>query len=199
VVITPLLLFFALGVASSGVLADSADPSQQLFGGLPLDLAIKQVRGNGTLAFAAFEDPNCPHCWQMAKDTADLSDVTIYTFIYPILSDASKDVAKAIWCAPNRTKAWRAWMISRTVPTWSECNTESITKILALGKAMKISSVPTIFLANGDRISGAKSRMELEMAISSPKVRTFQSRQRIDEKIHGSQDTRSMLPQRALD
>lgn len=172
---TRLLIIFALAITSGRVLADSTDPAQQLFGGLPLDLAIKQVRGNGTLTFATFDDPNCPYCAQMVKDNADLTDVTIYTFIYPVLSDASKDIAKSIWCAPNSGKAWEAWMISRTIPAGSPCNTDALVKIIALGKAMKVRSVPTIFLANGDRISGAKSRMEFEMAISSPKVRTFQA------------------------
>lgn len=175
-VITRLLFIFALAIASGQVLADSTDPSQQLFGGLPLDLAIKQVRGNGTLTFATFDDPYCPYCAQKVKDNADLTDVTIYTFIYPVLSDASKDIAKSIWCAPNRAKAWEAWMISRIVPPRSLCNTDALVKIVALGEAMKIRSVPTIFLANGDRISGAKSRMEFEMAISSPEVRTFQAK-----------------------
>jgi thiol:disulfide interchange protein DsbC len=170
-----LLLTLTLAVTGFGVLADSTDPSRQLFGGLPLDLAIKQVRGNGTLTFATFEDPNCLYCEQMAKDTADLSDVTIYTFIYPVLSDASKDIAKSIWCAPDRRKAWNEWMTSRVVPAGSACNTDAIAKIIALGKTKKIRSVPTIFLANGDRISGAKSRVELEMAISSPQVRLFQA------------------------
>ena len=173
--ITRQLLIFALAITSGAVVADSTDPSQQLFGGLPLDLAIKHVRGNGTLTFATFEDPDCPFCAQMAKGTADLSDVTIYTFIYPVLSDASMDIAKSIWCAPNRANAWEAWMISRTLPVGPACNTDAITKIVELGAARKIRSVPTIFLANGDRISGAKSRMELEMAISSPKVRLFQA------------------------
>ena len=173
--VTRLLFIFVLAVTSSGVLADSPDPSRQLFGGLPLDLAIKEVRGNGALTFATFEDPNCPYCEQMARDIADLSDVTIYTFIYPVLSDASEEIAEAIWCAPNRSKAWKAWMTSRSIPAKSACNTEAIAKIVALGKEMKIHSVPTIFLANGERISGARSRMELEMAISSPKVRIFQA------------------------
>lgn len=169
------LVIVILAMACGRVLAGPAAASSKLFGGLPLELAFKQVRGSGTLTFATFEDPNCPYCRQMAKDTADMGDVTIYTFIYPVLSEDSKRIAKVIWCAPNRTKAWKTWMTSGKLPRASACNTDGIDEIVALGKTMKIRSVPTVFLANGDRMSGAKSRMELEMALISPKVRSFQA------------------------
>lgn len=168
-------LVVVLAVNCGEVLADSVNPSRQLFRGLPLDLAIKEVRGNGLRTFAAFEDPNCPHSRRLAVETADITDVTIYTFPYPILSTASRKAAEAIWCAPEPSKAWKAWMIHQTAPKGSVCDTGAIDKIITLGKTMKIRSVPTIFLANGERYAGEKSRIELEMAISSPKVLGFQA------------------------
>lgn len=166
------LLFVA---TCSRVMAAPVDPSPQLFGGLPLNIAIKDVRGNGMRALATFEDPNCIYCRQLAKELAEVTDVTIYTFLYPILSPSSKKTAEAIWCSPDQSKAWSAWMIFSIAPKPSNCDTGSIQKVIALGKSMKLRSVPTIFLANGERYTGGKSKFELEMAISSPKVMIFQS------------------------
>ena len=40
------------------------------FAELPLDLAIKQVRGTGKRVIATFEDPNCGYCKKLAKELA---------------------------------------------------------------------------------------------------------------------------------
>lgn len=174
---TPFRLWFtvALLLACEMVYADATNPSKQPFGGLPLELAIKQVRGNGLRAFATFEDPYCPYCKRLALATADMTDVTIYTFLYPVLTPSSRKTADAIWCAPNRNKAWATWMSSGRIPKAPACNTGTIDQILALGKSMKIRGVPTIFLANGERYTGEKSKLDLEMAISSPTVMRFQA------------------------
>lgn len=164
-----------LAMPCGEILADSKVPSPRLFGGLPLDIAIKDVRGNGTRMLASFEDPNCIYCRQLAKELADMTDVTIYTFPYPILSASSKNISVAIWCSSDRSRAWNAWMASRAAPKAPSCDADDIDKVMALGKSMNIRSVPTIFLANGERYTGGKSRFELEMAISSPKVMVFQS------------------------
>lgn len=173
-------LTIALALACGTVNADAPDRSKQLFGGLPLEFAIKQVRGNGLRTFATFEDPYCPYCKRLALETAEFTDVTIYTFLYPVLTASSRKTADAIWCAPNRSKAWAAWMSSRRVPKAPACDTGTIDQILALGKSMKIQGVPTIFLANGERYTGEKSKLALEMAISSPKVMGFQAELKIN-------------------
>lgn len=171
-------LAFLLTVTCSEVLADSADPSPQLFGGLPLNIAIKEVRGNGVRMLAIFEDPNCPYCRQLVKEFSDVTDVTIYTYLYPILTASSKTTSEAIWCSADRSKAWNAWMITHTVPKAPGCDAGAIDKVMALGKSMNIRGVPAIFLANGERYTGGRSRLELELAISSPKVMSFQAKLR---------------------
>ena len=49
------------------------------------------------------------------------------------------------------------------------CSAEQVVDslYLALGKSMNIRSVPAIFLANGERYTGGKSRLELELAIQT--------------------------------
>ncbi|NDC09803.1 MAG: hypothetical protein EBZ75_10760, partial [Oxalobacteraceae bacterium] len=68
------------------------------FSDLPLDLALKQVNGNGKRVLAVFEDPRCPHCRNLRRELIKLENATIYTFPYPILSQESEDKSRAVWC-----------------------------------------------------------------------------------------------------
>ena len=125
------------------------------FSELPLDLAVKTVRGRGTRVFATFEDPNCGYCKRFAKDLQGIDDITVYTFLYPILSPDSELKAKQIWCAPDKTKAWLGWMVEGNTPTGDgKCN-HPTEKIKALGDKLRITGTPTLFFSNGERVGGA--------------------------------------------
>jgi thiol:disulfide interchange protein DsbC len=138
------------------------------FSDLPLNLAVKQVRGSGKRVFATFEDPNCGYCKKLAKDLQAMNDVTIYTFLYPILSPDSSEKSKAIWCAGDRAKAWNDWMINNTNPGGkTDCDTSAVDKVVALGQKLNIRGTPTIFLSNGERIPGAVSAAKLEQSIAA--------------------------------
>jgi thiol:disulfide interchange protein DsbC len=164
-----LALLAALWCGLAGA-ADTAPKSAIEFSALPLELAVTQVRGSGRRVFATFEDPNCGYCKEFARQLADTDDVTIHTFIYPILSADSRAKARAIWCAPDRAAAWRDWMTSGKSPPPRRCDAHAIDEILALGRKLKIRATPTIFLADGERLSGLPDAMEFQMAISSPKA-----------------------------
>ncbi|MBK7662370.1 MAG: DsbC family protein [Sterolibacteriaceae bacterium] len=132
------------------------------FSELPLDLAVKTVRGKGTRVFATFEDPNCGYCKRFAKDLQNVDDITIYTFLYPILSADSEQKAKQIWCAPDKTKAWLGWMIEGNTPTGDgKCN-HPTEKVKTLGEKLRVSGTPTIFFSNGERVSGAVPAAQLD-------------------------------------
>jgi thiol:disulfide interchange protein DsbC len=137
------------------------------FSALPLDLAVKTVRGRGTRVLVTFEDPNCVYCRALAKELAQLGDVTIYTFLYPILSPDSRDKSRAIWCASDRVAAWQRWMESRTPPTGpglAKCD-PPVDKVLALGKKWRIAITPTMFLASGRRLTGFMPAGTIEGAL----------------------------------
>lgn len=55
------------------------------FSDLPLDRAIKQVRGDGKRVLATFEDPNCGYCKRLAKELLKLDNVTVYVFLYAFI------------------------------------------------------------------------------------------------------------------
>lgn len=141
------------------------------FSDLPLDSAIKQVKGDGKRVIAVFEDPNCGYCKRLRQTTLkNVDNVTIYTFMYNILSDDSFVKSKNIWCAPNRSKAWDDWMINgKAAPAAAEnCETPN-DKVLALGQKLKITGTPAIFFADGTRIPGAIDQKTLEAKLATVK------------------------------
>jgi len=139
--------------------------AQIKFSDLPLELAVMTVRGNGKRIFATFEDPNCGYCKKLAKDTVNMTDITMYTFLLPILSADSVEKSKSIWCAGDRSKAWREWMVNGVTPTTATCAAPT-DKVLALAQKYNIHGTPTIFLANGERIPGAVPAARLEQDLN---------------------------------
>jgi thiol:disulfide interchange protein DsbC len=135
------------------------------FDQLPIENAIKTVRGTGERTIAVFADPDCPYCHNLEKELAGLTDVTIYTFLYPLTSlhPDARNKAHAIWCAPDRSEAWHDWMIlDKGAPASSEdCKQDPIEAVMTLGSTLKINSTPVIFLENGHRISGTRSAAQL--------------------------------------
>ena len=132
---------------------------------LPLELAFKRVKGKGERKLAVFSDPDCPFCKRIEKDMTKLDNVTIYMFLYPIESLHPNAPARArdIWCSPERTKAWDAYMLNGTAPASAKAGCETpVDKIVAFADKHKISGTPTLFFANGDRIPGAITLDEIE-------------------------------------
>ncbi len=133
------------------------------FESLPLDFAIKTVKGNGKRKVAVFSDPDCPYCKRLEKDLANVTDVTIYTFLYPIPSlhpDAARK-SKAIWCAPNRQKAWDDYMLRGVLAADKSCDSP-IDEIQAVGQKYKMNGTPTLVFADGRVVPGAISTSDME-------------------------------------
>lgn len=89
---------------------------------LPLEHAIKATKGNGKRKLVVFSDPNCPYCKRLEKELANVTNVTVYTLLYPVLN-GSVPTATAIWCSPDRLKAWEGFMLSDVAPTGKTCDT----------------------------------------------------------------------------
>lgn len=144
--------------------------AERQFNSLPLDLAVKQVRGSGKNIMVTFEDPNCGYCKKLAKDILTLKDVTVYTFLYPVLGDDSFDKSKAIWCAPDKSKAWTDWMNNGKAPPaiTAKCDTAGLDKSAQLGRRLRINGTPAIFFASGERIGGYIPAQEIEKRFVAP-------------------------------
>lgn len=132
---------------------------------LPLDGAFKTVRGNGKRMLAVFSDPNCPYCKRFEKDLAKVDDITIYTFLYPILSQDSHDKSKAVWCSPDKVKAWDDFMLKGITPAAGRCDTP-VERNVEFGRKYRINGTPTVIFVNGERVPGAIPAEQVEKLLA---------------------------------
>lgn len=133
------------------------------FSGLPLNLAMKSVKGNGKRKIAVFEDPNCIYCKHLEKTLDDINNVTIYRFTYNILAPDSHTKSHNIMCSSNPTQAWRDWMVNGKAAPEAPASCKDVgPQVLALGQKLKITGTPTIFFTDGSRIPGAIDGPSLE-------------------------------------
>ena len=141
------------------------------FDALPLKDAFTQVRGNGKRKLAVFEDPNCGYCKRFERDLQKVNDVTIHTFLIPILSADSVEKSKNIWCAKDKNKAWLDWMVRDQPAAKASCDTSALERNLAFSKKHKITGTPTLFFADGSRVPGAIGAEQIEKTLASAKPR----------------------------
>ena len=140
------------------------------FADLPFDSAIKMVKGDGKRVMAIFEDPNCGYCKRFRKTLQGMDNITVYTFMYNILSDDSAVKSKNIWCSTDKNKAWDEWMLNgKVAPTAAASCATPNEKISALGQKLRISGTPTIFFTDGSRLPGAVDVKALEAKWASIK------------------------------
>lgn len=138
--------------------------SLRQFNALPFDLALKQVRGSGKNVLVTFEDPNCGFCKKLAKELQAVKDVTVYTFLFPVLGEDSTRKAQAIWCASDRTGVWDDWMLGGKMPPSKpgRCDLTGLEKSMELGRKLRVSGTPTLFFATGERVGGYIPATEIE-------------------------------------
>ena len=122
------------------------------FNSLPLDQAIKVVKGNGSRKLVVFSDVDCPYCKRLERnELANITDVTVYTFLYPIeqLHPDAANKSKLIWCANNRVKAWEDWILRDQLPSSAGNCEVPLEKVGQLAKKAGVTSTPTLIFADG--------------------------------------------------
>ena len=139
------------------------------FAALPLKDAIVWKQGTGASKMAVFADPNCGYCKRFEKDTVNLKNVTVYTFLYPILGGDSPQRSRDVWCAKDPTKVWREWMIEgKSLPrTMGQCDDSALPRVMALGRRLRITGTPTLIFENGKRVPGALPAEEVEKHLAA--------------------------------
>lgn len=137
------------------------------FSKLPLDLAVKKVKGNGSRKMAYFTDPNCGFCKKLERELQNVSDVTLYMFLYPIF-DGSAEKVRAVWCSKDKVKAWDNLMLNGVQPAAGKCDAP-IVKVMELGRKLKVNGTPALIFANGVLIPGYMPAAELEKALDNNK------------------------------
>ena len=137
------------------------------FASLPLELAIKKVKGSGERKLAVFSDADCPFCARLENDLKGIDNITIYTFLYPIdqLHPDAARKSRAIWCAPDRVKAWDEFFAAGKVPANDGSCDNPVEATAALGARLRVTATPTLVFADGSMIPGALPAAQLEQQI----------------------------------
>ena len=140
------------------------------FKSLPLKDAIVWKQGTGERKLVVFADPNCGYCKKFERDLQEVKNVTVYTFLYPILGGDSPEKSKAIWCAKDSTKAWRDWMIKGTPAENSpNCDTSALQRNYAFGKKHRINGTPGLVFEDGTQRAGALNAEAIEKMLVATK------------------------------
>jgi len=143
------------------------------FNSLPLEQAIKVVKGNGSRKLVVFSDVDCPYCKRLEQnELVNVTDVTIYTFLYPLvqLHPDSAAKSKSIWCADNRVKAWQDWILKNQLPATAGNCEVPLEKVGELARKVGVNSTPTLFFADGKRMMGAQPYKEIEKSLQAAMV-----------------------------
>jgi thiol:disulfide interchange protein DsbC len=137
------------------------------FASLPFKDAVVWKNGSGKRRLVVFADPNCGYCKHLEKEIQTIKDVTVYTFMIPILGDDSKAKLDNIWCVANRTQAWRDWMLSGTQPTRSMgmCASPG-QRNLALSQKLRVQGTPAMFFEDGSKLASAAPAATIEQRLN---------------------------------
>jgi thiol:disulfide interchange protein DsbC len=139
------------------------------FSKLPVKDAFVTVRGDGKRKLAVFADPNCGYCKRFERDLQGVDNVTVYTYLYPILGPDSNDKSRNIWCSRDKGKTWLDWMIRNqsAARAAASCDTTALVRNVEFGKRHKITGTPTLIFADGSRVPGAIGAAELEKLLAN--------------------------------
>jgi thiol:disulfide interchange protein DsbC len=135
-----------------------------------LKLAVKRVKGNGKRTLITFEDPNCPYCKALQKELVQLTDVTIYTFLWPFLAESSLTKSQAVWCAKDPGKAFEDLMLREQVPPVEKAGCEYRAEpVHEMARRLGLQGTPALFLADGTEYTGPRTAQALEQALNEAK------------------------------
>ena len=134
------------------------------FAALPLKDAIVWKQGSGERKLVVFADPNCGYCKKFESEMQQVRDVTVYTFLIPILGGDSPDKARNIWCAKDNSAVWRDWMIHGAAAPRSmgNCDVSALQRNLAMAKKYRVTGTPALVFEDGKRVPGALPPAEVE-------------------------------------
>lgn len=135
------------------------------FSKLPLEKSFVRVKGTGARKMAIFSDPECPYCQQLEKELQGVSDVTIYTFLFPLTEIHPDALRKAelVWCAKDRAQAWDDIMLSKKEPADGDTKCETpIKEIAELAPKLWITGTPGVIFSDGRLFPGTLPQQRIE-------------------------------------
>ena len=135
------------------------------FSKLPLEKAFVRVKGTGARKMAIFSDPECPYCQLLEKELQGVTDVTIYTFLFPI-QDIHPDAlrkSQLIWCSKDKAQAWDDIVLNKKEPTDGDTKCETpIKEIAELAPKLWVTGTPGVIFSDGRLFAGALPKQRIE-------------------------------------
>ena len=142
---------FSLRPISS--VSDQAE-NLNLWNSLPMEKSFTRVKGSGKRHVTVFSDPNCSYCKRLEMELAKLHDVTVHTFIFPFLSENSREKGNDILCAKDPSAAWGDWMLRGKIPVKNSLCSATLQELLDVGRRFDIRGTPVLIFRDGSRVSG---------------------------------------------
>jgi thiol:disulfide interchange protein DsbC len=132
----------------------------------PLSMAIKRVKGDGSRQLMVFSDPSCSFCKRLEQELARLNNVSV--FLYPVESKfpGTTELSKAIWCAPDRAKAWDDWMLKGQRPPQKGACATPIDQLEKIGTKVGINDTPTLIFADGAPLIGVTRAADIDRLLT---------------------------------
>ncbi len=135
------------------------------FASFPLKDAVVWKNGNGRRKMVVFADPNCGYCKKLESELQQVRDVTVYTFLIPILGGDGVNKIDNIWCAKDRTQTWREWMVNKVPPVQVSCANSPSQRNLELSQKLGINGTPALFFEDGSRLPGYDQPAAIEQRL----------------------------------
>lgn len=148
------------------------------FESLPLDRAVKIVRGNGKRVAAMFSDPYCPACQAFEQTLQQVDDMTLYVFMFPVIRPERIDHSKSVWCSPDRSKAWLDLALRKKVPAAAPTCENPVESTVQFGQSIGVRATPTLFFENGERVQGGMPLAQLRARLDQVALEVRQAKAR---------------------
>lgn len=139
------------------------------FDSLPLDQAFTVVKGKGERRLAVFTDPDCPFCRRLEKELAQIDNLTVHVFLFPLpeLHPNAPEVARNVWCADDRAQSWTAYMLEGKTPDKAKDCEAPLDQIADLAARLGIQGTPALIFGNGRRVDGFIPAREIEALLKA--------------------------------
>ncbi len=132
----------------------------------PLNDAVKEVYGSGKRQVVVFSDANCTYCRMMSKTFETAGDITVYTFIVPMIRGEANN--REIVCSKDPSGAWHNWMANGVRPESAPptCDASVLRRNYELSHRFNVTGAPTMFFPSGERYTGAITTAQLEQLLA---------------------------------
>ena len=149
---------------------------------LPLDKALKIVKGDGSRSIAVFSDPQCPYCIKFEQEVINhIDNVTVYLFLFPLpFHDKALPYSEEILCSSNPSQAWGNWMTTQKGLVGTEAAVKKactpaalaaaqakLAEMKQVGQYVHVTGTPTIVFPNGQVIPGALPLEQFNQALDA--------------------------------